>query len=98
MCIIAPNGSSFNVAKKKNLIILLLSSVAEYTGHMNSTYFVKSCISPCGSYLLSGSSDHSAYIWLTDHPGKPVAKLTGHFAEVTSVAWCPIDDEKVCFT
>ncbi|XP_071548771.1 uncharacterized protein l(2)dtl isoform X2 [Panulirus ornatus] len=69
--------------------------VAEYTGHVNLTYFVKSCVSPCGSYILSGSSDNYAYIWLTDHPGKPVARLTGHFAEVTSVGWCPIDDEKL---
>ncbi|XP_068215363.1 protein lethal(2)denticleless-like [Palaemon carinicauda] len=69
--------------------------VAEYSGHVNSTYFVKSCLSPCGSYLLSGSSDNNAYIWLTDKPGEPVAKLTGHFAEVTSVGWCPVDDEKI---
>ncbi|XP_064106296.1 denticleless protein homolog [Macrobrachium nipponense] len=69
--------------------------VAEYSGHINSTYFVKSCLSPCGSYLLSGSSDNNAYIWLTDKPGEPIAKLTGHFAEVTSVGWCPVDDEKI---
>ncbi|XP_069167941.1 LOW QUALITY PROTEIN: denticleless protein homolog [Procambarus clarkii] len=69
--------------------------VAEYTGHVNLTYFVKSCISPCGSYLLSGSSDNCAYIWLTDSPGQPIARLGGHFAEVTSVGWCPVDDEKV---
>ena len=73
----------------------LCFSVAEYRGHVNLTYFVKSCISPCGSYLLSGSSDNAAYIWLTDKPGNPIAKLTGHFAEVTSVGWCPVDDEKV---
>ncbi|KAK8742784.1 hypothetical protein OTU49_001671, partial [Cherax quadricarinatus] len=69
--------------------------VAEYTGHVNLTYFVKSCISPCGSYLLSGSSDKCAYIWLTDCPGQPIARLGGHFAEVTSVGWCPVDDEKL---
>ncbi|CAL4152658.1 unnamed protein product, partial [Meganyctiphanes norvegica] len=69
--------------------------VAEYYGHINLTYFVKSCLSPCGNYLLSGSSDNCAYIWLTDRPGKPIAALTGHFAEVTSVAWCPVDREKL---
>ncbi|KAG7173459.1 lethal(2)denticleless-like, partial [Homarus americanus] len=67
---------------------------AEYTGHKNLTYFVKSCISPCGSYILSGSSDNSAYIWLTDRPGNPIARLSGHFAEVSSVSWCPEDDGK----
>ncbi|XP_042213608.1 protein lethal(2)denticleless-like [Homarus americanus] len=69
--------------------------VAEYTGHKNLTYFVKSCISPCGSYILSGSSDNSAYIWLTDRPGNPIARLSGHFAEVSSVSWCPEDDGKL---
>ncbi|XP_027236579.2 denticleless protein homolog [Penaeus vannamei] len=69
--------------------------VAEYRGHVNLTYYVKSCLSPCGSYLLSGSSDNHAYIWLTEKPGRPIARLTGHFAEVTSVGWCPVDDEKL---
>ncbi|KAK8382794.1 hypothetical protein O3P69_011380 [Scylla paramamosain] len=69
--------------------------VAEYVGHQSLTYFVKSCISPCGSYLLSGSSDNCAYIWLTDQPGEPIAKLSGHCAEVTAVDWCPVDDDKL---
>ncbi|XP_050710726.1 denticleless protein homolog isoform X2 [Eriocheir sinensis] len=69
--------------------------VAEYTGHTSLTYFVKACVSPCGSYLLSGSSDFAAYIWLTDQPGKPIAKLSGHNAEVTAVDWCPVEDKLV---
>ncbi|KAK7086294.1 hypothetical protein SK128_020087 [Halocaridina rubra] len=69
--------------------------VAEYRGHLNQNYFVKSCLSPCGTYLLSGSSDNNAYVWLTERPGQPVARLTGHFSVVTSVAWCPVDDEKL---
>lgn len=68
-------------------------TVAEYTGHTSLTYFVKACVSPCGSYLLSGSSDFAAYIWLTDQPGKPIAKLSGHNAEVTAVDWCPVEDK-----
>ncbi|XP_076046240.1 WD40 domain-containing protein denticleless [Oratosquilla oratoria] len=78
-----------------DLINMAKKPVAEYTGHINSTYFVKSCLSPCGSFLLSGSSDSCAYIWLTDSPGKPVAKFTGHSWEVTAVAWCPVDVEKL---
>lgn len=73
----------------------LFLTVAEYSGHVARTYFIKSCLSPCGSYLLSGSSDNFAYIWLTDSPGQPVAKLSGHFSEITAVDWCPIDNEKV---
>ncbi|KAK3872802.1 hypothetical protein Pcinc_022155 [Petrolisthes cinctipes] len=69
--------------------------VATYSGHMAQTYFVKSCLSPCGSYLLSGSSNNAAYIWLTESPGQPVAKLTGHFAEISAVDWCPVDNEKL---
>ena len=76
-------------------MILFLPTVAKYVGHQSLTYFVKSCVSPCGSYLLSGSSDSCAYIWLTDQPGEPIAKLTGHYDEVTAVDWCPVDDEKV---
>lgn len=77
------------------LFYFISFTVAEYRGHVNLTYYVKSCLSPCGSYLLSGSSDNHAYIWLTEKPGRPIARLTGHFAEVTSVGWCPVDDEKV---
>ncbi|CAJ0968090.1 unnamed protein product [Ranitomeya imitator] len=34
-----------------------------FSGHHNSTFYTKSSLSPDGQFLLSGSSDHSAYIW-----------------------------------
>ncbi|XP_056629745.1 protein lethal(2)denticleless isoform X1 [Diorhabda sublineata] len=58
-----------------------------YTGHQNSTFYVKSSLSKNGDYLISGSSDDNAYIWNTKI-SEPIVKLTGHTAEVTCVAWC----------
>ena len=47
-------------------------------------------------YLLSGSSDNNAYIWKVSEPTAPPIVLKGHLGEVTSVAWCPSDQGKVC--
>lgn len=60
--------------------------VMKYIGHENSTFYVKSSLSADGLYLLSGSSDHNAYVWNVNNP-LPVVRLTGHTAEVTCVAW-----------
>lgn len=59
-----------------------------YSGHQNSTFFVKSSLSHDGKYILCGSSDQKAYIWNTDH-SDPIVSLSGHTAEVTCVAWRP---------
>ncbi len=34
----------------------------EYKGHKTS-YYVKTTMSPCSTYILSGSTDYSLYIW-----------------------------------
>ena len=34
----------------------------EFKGHKTS-YYVKSTMSPCSTYILSGSTDHNLYIW-----------------------------------
>lgn len=60
--------------------------VMTYTGLQNNTFYIKSCISPDGNYLLSGSSDEKAYIWNLKNP-QPMVALTGHNFEVTCVAW-----------
>lgn len=57
-----------------------------YSGAKIKSFYIKSCLSPDGQYLLSGSSDEKAYIWNIDNP-VPLATLTGHSYEVTSVAW-----------
>lgn len=65
--------------------------VMKYTGHQNSTFYVKASLSQDGTYLISGSSDENAYIWNTKYP-QPLVRLTGHVAEVTCVAWCEQND------
>ncbi|XP_060530856.1 protein lethal(2)denticleless [Cylas formicarius] len=61
--------------------------IMRYSGHQNSTFYIKSALCKQGNYLVSGSSDESAYLWNTKYP-TPVVKLSGHCAEVTCVAWC----------
>ncbi|XP_074102598.1 WD40 domain-containing protein denticleless isoform X2 [Cotesia typhae] len=78
-----------NVIYSYNLSSYNQNPMAEYYGHRNESYYVKSCLSPDGKYLLSGSTDEFAYIWKTSKPGGPIFKLCGHTEEVTSVAWKP---------
>lgn len=68
---------------------------AEFYGHENSTFYVKTCLSPDGQYLASGSSDSQAYIWKTNKPGSPLVQLAGHTKEVTCVAWCSVGETKI---
>jgi denticleless len=65
--------------------------IMKYTGHQNSTFYIKSSLSRDGSYLVSGSSDENAYVWNTKQ-SRPLVRLTGHVAEVTCVAWCERGD------
>uniref|UniRef100_A0A1A9W9P6 Uncharacterized protein n=1 Tax=Glossina brevipalpis TaxID=37001 RepID=A0A1A9W9P6_9MUSC len=69
--------------------------LARYKGLLNGTFYIKSCLSPDGKYLASGSSDEKAYIWNLNYPSEPLISLSGHNAEVTCVAWgathdCPL--------
>ena len=70
-------------------------SVACYRGHINSTFYVKTALSPDDRYLLSGSSDGNAYIWPVDLPMTSPLALKGHVGEVSGVAWCPADFTKI---
>lgn len=65
-----------------------------YIGHENSTFYIKTCLSPDSMYLVSGSSDKNAYIWNVKY-SEPIVKLTGHWAEVTCAAWCQKGDTKI---
>jgi len=66
-------------------------SVAVFNGHVNSTFYVKAVLSPDSAFLLSGSSDGNAYVWMVDRPGAGPRVLRGHVSEVTGVEWCRSD-------
>ncbi|CAK1600515.1 unnamed protein product [Parnassius mnemosyne] len=65
-----------------------------YIGHENSTFYIKTSLSPDSMYLVSGSSDKNAYIWNVKY-SEPIVKLAGHWAEVTCAAWCQKGDTKI---
>jgi len=69
--------------------------ICAFSGHLNSTFYVKTALSPDDMYLLSGSGDNDAYIWKVSDPAVPPFLLKGHTGEVTSVTWCPSDQGKV---
>ncbi|XP_043551811.1 denticleless protein homolog [Chiloscyllium plagiosum] len=69
--------------------------VATFSGHQNSTFYIKANLSLDDQFLLSGSTDHNAYIWKISDPHHPPTVLQGHSQEVTCVAWCPSDFSKI---
>ncbi|XP_034555914.1 denticleless protein homolog [Notolabrus celidotus] len=69
--------------------------VAAFSGHQNSSFYIKSSISPDDQFLASGSSDNHTYIWKISDPTHPVMTLQGHSEEVTCVSWCPTDFTKI---
>ncbi|XP_055904834.1 protein lethal(2)denticleless [Eupeodes corollae] len=69
-----------------NLFSYSTKPLQVYHGLRNSTFFIKSCLSPDGKYLISGSSDEKAYIWNLKR-SEPLVALAGHTVEVTCVAW-----------
>ncbi|XP_043931012.1 denticleless protein homolog [Protopterus annectens] len=79
----------FNVAGLKT------TPVAVFSGHQNSTFYIKSSVSPDDQFLVSGSSDHKAYIWEICKPHVAPTVLQGHSQEVTSVTWCQSDFSKI---
>ncbi|CAL8317873.1 unnamed protein product [Merluccius merluccius] len=79
----------FNVSGMKT------SPVAVFSGHLNSSFYVKSTISPDDQFLASGSSDHHTYIWKLSDPKCPPMLLQGHSQEVTSIKWSPTDFTKI---
>ena len=132
----------------------LFCLVGVFTGHQNSSYYIKTALSVCGRldmfeilshqhlssffflpcqfvshsfsfsplsllslplsplppplslppspslshyfrFLLSGSSCKNALIWDTQNSQAPPTLLVGHTREVTAVAWCPTQLNKV---
>lgn len=54
------------------------------------SFFVRSCFSPDGAHILSGSSDSQLHVWnaaaSSDGDAAPTL-LQGHAAEASDVAW-----------
>ncbi|XP_012676440.2 denticleless protein homolog [Clupea harengus] len=78
-----------------NVSGLKTTPVSVFSGHRNSSFYVKSSVSPDNQFLATGSSDHHAYIWKISEPTQAPMMLQGHSQEVTSVAWCPTDFTKI---
>ncbi|KAF7690411.1 denticleless protein homolog [Silurus meridionalis] len=74
---------------------LKTTPVAVFSGHRNSSFYVKSSISPDDQFLASGSSDGHAHIWKISDPALAPVMLQGHSQEVTSVTWSPSDFTKI---
>jgi WD40 repeat protein len=54
----------WNTGNDSSQVIWFFSlAVAVFNGHQNSTFYVKSSLSPDDQFLISGSSDEAAYIW-----------------------------------
>ncbi|KAK2183973.1 hypothetical protein NP493_288g01025 [Ridgeia piscesae] len=84
-----------NVIYQFDCAALKPKPVSCYRGHVNSTFYVRTALSPDDRYLLSGSSDGNAYIWPVDLPFTSPLALMGHTGEVSGVGWCPGDFTKL---
>ncbi|RZC79692.1 hypothetical protein C5167_042267 [Papaver somniferum] len=78
-----------------NMLQLDKGPVNTFSGSQFESFYVKSAISPDGAYVLSGSSDHNAYIWQLKNPEADPIILEGHEGEVTAVDWCPSEIGKI---
>ncbi|EFJ44927.1 hypothetical protein VOLCADRAFT_94706 [Volvox carteri f. nagariensis] len=58
------------------------------------SFYMRSAFSPCGDYILCGSRDCGAHIWMAADPQRSPIELP-HEHEVTGVAWCRGDWSKV---
>lgn len=77
-----------------NLGVYATQPIINYTGLTNSTFYIKSSLSPDDQYLISGSKDDKAYIWNVKY-SKPILALVGHEDEVTCVAWNKTNDLRI---
>jgi WD40 repeat protein len=63
------------------------------------TYYVESCFSPCGNFLVAGSGRCAALIWdVYGANQEPLATLNGHTREVCSLHWDPNNVGRVVTT
>lgn len=77
-----------------NLGVYATQPIITYTGLTNSTFYIKSSLSPDDQYLISGSKDEKAYIWNVNS-SRPILALLGHADEVTCVAWARTNEMRI---
>lgn len=77
-----------------NLGVHATQPLITYTGLVNSTFYIKSSLSPDDQYLISGSKDEKAYIWNVNS-SRPILALLGHAEEVTCVAWSKTNEMRI---
>lgn len=79
------------------------ASEKKYTFNLNQSNFIKSSLSSCDNFILTGSSDFNAYIYPIKSNNIPyclrnkipVIVLKGHSNEVTTVDWNPFDSSQL---
>ena len=67
-------------------IFLDIKPPLEIKGH-ESSYYVKSVLSPCGRYVLSGSNSTSIYIWDLHNKDIPLKLENYHNSSINAVDW-----------
>lgn len=81
-----------------------LNNKSKATYHINTSNFIRSSISKCDNFLLTGSSDFNAYIYPTSVNNQfsrhfkrsfPAIVLKGHTNEVTAVSFNPLDSNQL---
>lgn len=70
-------------------------------GHTQTSFYIRSRVSPCGGFVMSGSADSNAYIWDLSEKSHnsiltPILRLEGHRGgDASCVAWCGAERVKV---
>ncbi|XP_021892022.1 denticleless protein homolog isoform X2 [Carica papaya] len=78
-----------------NVLQLDKGPTQSFFGCRIASFYVKSVISPDAAHILSGSSDGYGCIWQLNRPKAHPIILKSHDGEVTAVAWCPTDSDKL---
>eukprot|EP00898_Chlorokybus_atmophyticus_P004010 jgi/Chlat1/460/Chrsp103S01070 len=95
-----PNGSTLLASSTSSVIHVFNTlrpesgPLMQLVGHSNKSFFVKAAFSADGSHVVSGSSDHRAYVWRLRGKGGPYV-LEGHTEEVTATDWSSVDGERL---
>jgi len=71
------------------------AEIPTFSGHRNTSFYVKAVWSPDNNFILSGSNDNNAYIWEANKPGSAPFVLKGHVGDVTAVNWSHNDFGKL---